>query len=108
MAGVYVMKRLINTIFLIGLFAVASAAHAQVYQWKDSDSRTTRFSNTAPQWYGNTQSESRGPRVQVFYYGVLVDDTNLSFEVRQGMRSQTPIGRYLPRLISPGSQQTRR
>ncbi len=102
------MKIILKIIFLIGLIAAASAGHAQVYQWKDIDSRTTRFSNTPPQWYGNIQGESRGPRVQVFYYGVLVDDTNLTFEVRQGMRSQSPIGRYLPRLIAPGTQQAGR
>ena len=79
-----------------------------MYQWKEADSRTVRFSNTAPQWYGNIQGESRGPRVQVYYFGVLVDDTNLTFEVRQAMRSQSPIGRYLPRLIVPSSQQAGR
>ena len=99
---------LLKIIFLIGLFTAASAGHSQVYQWKDIDTRTTRISNTPPQRYGNIKGESRGPRVQVFYYGVLVDDTNLTFEVRQGMRSQSPIGRYLPRLIAPGSEQARR
>jgi len=98
------MKRLLDTIFLIGLFTIVSGAQAQVYQWKDPESRTTRLSNTPPPWYRNIQSESHAPRVQVFYYGVLVDDTNLAFDVRQGMRSQSPIGRYLPPLIPPGAQ----
>ncbi len=93
---------------LISLFTAASAAQAQVYQWKDPESKTTRFSNTAPSWYRNSQGESRAPRVQVFYYSALVDDTALAFEVRQGMRAQSPIGRYLPPLISPGAQQARR
>ena len=102
------MKRLLKLIFLIGVFVTASAAQAQVYQWKDPETKTTRLSNTAPKWYRNIQSESHAPRVQVFYYGVLIDDTNLSYEVRQAMRAKSPIGRYLPPLIAPGVQQARR
>ncbi|OGA04368.1 MAG: hypothetical protein A3H35_03920 [Betaproteobacteria bacterium RIFCSPLOWO2_02_FULL_62_17] len=107
MAGVY-MKRLLKTILLIGVFAAVSAAQAQVYQWKDPETKTTRLSNSAPPWYRNMQRESRAPRVQVFYYGVLADDTSLAFEVRQAMRSQSPIGRSLPPLVSPASRQARR
>ncbi|OGA04011.1 MAG: hypothetical protein A3H35_04840 [Betaproteobacteria bacterium RIFCSPLOWO2_02_FULL_62_17] len=102
------MKRLLSTIIPFCVLVVASAAQAQVYQWKDAETKTTRLSNTAPPWYRNIQRESHAPRVQVFYYGVLVDDTNLSFEVRQAMRAQSPIGRVLPPLVSPASQQARR
>jgi len=103
------MNRFIKIILVIGFYVAASAAaFAQVYQWKDSDAGTTRFSNTAPRWYGKIQMENRAPRVQVFYYGVLVDDTNLAYDIRQAMRSQSPIGRYLPRLILPETQQAKR
>lgn len=50
----------------------------------------------------------RNPRVQVFYYGVLVDDTSLPFEARMGLRSRTYIGRFLPALIPPTTLQARR
>ena len=102
------LKRRVKIVFLTGLFAFVSAANSQVYQWKDPDSRTTRISNTAPRWYGSIEAESRAPRVQVYYYGVLIDDTNIAFETRLAMRSQSPIGRYLPRLMSSGTTQARR
>jgi len=101
------LKRLLGTIVPAVLFAT-TAVQAQVYQWKDPESKTTRLSNSAPPWYRNVQGDGHGPRVQVFYYGALVDDTALAFEVRQGLRAQSPIGRYLPPLIPPGSQQARR
>jgi hypothetical protein len=99
------LKKLLWTIVLAVLFASA-AAQAQVYQWKDPESKTTRLSNTAPPWY--QKGDSHGPRVQVYYYGALADDTSLAFEVRQGLRSQSPIGRYLPPLLPPGLQEAKR
>lgn len=102
------LKRRTQIFFLTGLFAIASVAKSQVYHWKDPDSRTTRISNTAPRWYGSIEAESRAPRVQVYYYGVLIDDTNIAFETRLAMRSQSPIGRYLPRLMSNSTTQARR
>jgi len=101
-------KRLITRTLFIGLFAAAVPAQAQVFQWKDPESGTTRFSNTPPSWYRIPQPDSRPPRVQVFYYGALIDDTSLPFETRQAMRSQSPIGRSLPPLVPPGSLHARR
>ena len=88
--------------------SLAFTAQAQVYQWKDPDSGAKRFSNTAPSWYRHRNGEANGPRVQVFYYSTLVDDTSLPHEVRQAMRAQSAIGRYLPPLNPPVSQQARR
>ena len=99
------LKRLLWTIVPAVLLASA-AAQAQVFQWKDPESKTTRLANTPPSWY--QKGESQGPRVQVFYYGALADDTSLAFEVRQGLRSQSPIGRFLPPLVPPGLQQAKR
>lgn len=102
------MKRHIKIILLIGLCTVAFSARSQVFQWKDPDTGATRFTNTAPSWYRNAYGENRGPRVQVFYYGVLVDDTGLAFDGRQSLRARSHIGRYLPALIPPTSLQARR
>jgi hypothetical protein len=102
------MKSFLKIILLIGLGITAVAAHSQVFQWKDAETGATRFTNTAPSWYRNAYGENRGPRVQVFYYGVLVDDTGLAYEGRQSLRARSHIGRYLPPLIPPTSLQARR
>ncbi|MFM9966936.1 MAG: hypothetical protein ACKVQK_00830 [Burkholderiales bacterium] len=101
-------KNNLGALLLGGLYLIGSAATAQVYQWKDAESGATRFANSAPSWYRNAYGESRAPRVQVFYYGVLVDDTSLPYDSRISLRSRTHIGRYLPTLIPPTSMQARR
>ena len=102
------MKKLLISILFIGMCGSAPAALSQVFQWKDSASGATRFANTAPAWYRNAYGDFRNPRVQVFYYGVLVDDTSLSYEGRVDLRAKTYVGRYLPTLIPPTSMQARR
>lgn len=102
------MKRFLKAILLIGLCASAPAALSQVFQWRDTESGATRISNTAPSWYRNAYGDNRNPRVQVFYYGVLVDDTRLPYEARVGLRAKTYVGRYLPALIPPTAAQAQR
>ena len=102
------MKRLLISILLIGLCASASVALSQVFQWKDSESGANRISNTAPAWYRNAYGDNRNPRVQVFYYGVLVDDSSLPYDARVDLRAKTYVGRYLPKLIPPTAVQARR
>nr|MCU0935469.1 hypothetical protein [Gammaproteobacteria bacterium] len=50
----------------------AVPASARVYQWVDPDSGNVYLSGSPPAWY---RSGARGPRVQVFERGKLVDDT---------------------------------
>jgi hypothetical protein len=108
------MKTLARCIFLAVLFTFASLSVAQVYTWKGPQTGAKRFSNTVPSWFRNSHSDSQTPRVQVFYYSALVDDTGLPYESRLALRSQSPIGRYLPRWflrtlpgrISPISSRT--
>ena len=102
------MKGLRRIFLTIGLLVIAPAAQSQVFQWKDPDSGVTRISNSAPAWYREAFGENRKPRIQVFYYGVLVDDTSLSFKGRQDLRGRTYIGRYLPRMVPPTHARVRR
>lgn len=102
-------KKILPALILSAAVCTVSApALSQVYQWKDPESGATRISNTAPSWFRHAYGENRNPRVQVFYYGVLVDDTSLPFEARMGLRSRTYIGRFLPALIPPTTLQARR
>ncbi len=100
------MKHVLE-IILVVFCAFSAGAAAQVYQWKDAENGATRISNTAPAWYRIAYGDQRNPRVQAYYYGVLVDDTGFSYEGRVALRSRTYIGRYLPRLIPPTSLQAR-
>ncbi len=78
---------------------------AQVYQWKDPNTGASRISNSAPAWFRNSLTERSAPRVKVYYYDSLVDDSGLSLEERQALRAQSAIGLFLPPLIAPRSPQ---
>ena len=102
------MKQFLKTVLVVAICIFSAVASAQVYQWKDPENGATRISTIAPAWFRIAYGDQRNPRVQVFYYGVLVDDTGLAYEGRVAMRSRTYMGRYLPQLIPPTSQQVRR
>jgi hypothetical protein len=102
------MKHIVELILVVAFCAFSAGAAAQVYQWKDPENGATRISNTAPPWYRIAYGDRRNPRVQVYYYGVLVDDTGLAYEGRVALRSRTYIGRYLPPLIPPTALQAKR
>ncbi len=95
------MKKLFITILSSSFFTLAIPVQAQVYQWKDPQTGSTRFSNTAPSWFRNSLAERSTPRVRVYYYDSLVDDSGLSLEERQALRAQSAIGRFLPPLQAP-------
>jgi len=101
------MKHVLE-IILVAFCTFSAGAAAQVYQWKDPENGATRISNAAPAWYRIAYGDQRNPRVQAYYYGVLVDDTSLAYEGRMVLRSRTYMGRYLPQLIPPTSLQARR
>jgi len=101
------MKHVLE-IILVAFCTFSAGAAAQVYQWKDPENGANRISNTAPSWFRNAYGDNRNPRVLVYYYGVLVDDTSLVYEGRVSLRSRTYMGRYLPQLIPPTSLQARR
>jgi hypothetical protein len=102
------VKKIIYLVFFAALAFASAGATAQVYQWKDPSSGTTRFSNSAPPWFRAASGGLGGPRIQVYYYGYLIDDTGLSYDDRVALRAQTVYARLLPPLLAPGSQQVRR
>ncbi len=69
---------------LAGLLALAPAAHAEVYAWRDA-SGTQRLSNIAPSWYSPT--EPSRIRTRVLVNGQVVDDTGLPAEARERLRA---------------------
>lgn len=69
---------------LIAATIVATAAHAELYSWREGGS--TRYSNAAPPWYSAT--EPSRIRTRVTLNGLLVDDTGLPLEERDRLRAQ--------------------
>jgi hypothetical protein len=63
----------------------ASSQASVIYVWQDTNGGS-RFSNLAPTWY--TLPEQPGPRVRVYRYNKLIDDTALSPAGRAALGSR--------------------
>ncbi len=85
MIGPPQFMRILFSLLVVAIFALATPAHARMYQWVDAGSGNVRLSGEPPPWY---RSGERGPRVLVFEDGRLVDDTaiNLPPEQRKAYR----------------------
>jgi len=70
--GKRVWYSLLFSLFLAAALAT-SPAFAQIYQWKDPETGSTKLTNLRPPWYRNDQQS--GPRTQLILHGQLIDDT---------------------------------
>jgi hypothetical protein len=76
----------------------ASAAHAEIYAWRDATG-TTRMSNIAPSWY--SASEPSRVRTQVLVNGELVDDTGLPQAEREKLQARRAKAESLDKPGNP-------
>ena len=82
-----------------------SAAHAQLYTWKDAQGNIT-IKNSPPPWYDDS-GWTRGPRVQVLRDKKVVDDTAWPAEKRQEARNRA-TAEEIKRLQAASASQAAR
>ena len=73
-------------LLLFSQFILSQSVQAQMYQWADPESGTTQLSGKPPAWY---RSSEGGPRVFVFNWGKVIDDTGIKVSDEQRISLRT-------------------